>query len=71
MRWWVHVWTGGTGLGSMADDREGVRTMHVDSVTALRDVVTNLRADPTVRRFHYGPYDEMDTAGGPTHYACG
>lgn len=70
-RWWVHVWSGGLGIGSMADDRESVRQVHVDTVVALHDLITEVRADPTVRRWAYGPFDELDTAGAPTHCACG
>ena len=70
-RWWVHVWTGGLGVGSMADDREGVRQGHVDTVAALRDLIIGLRADPTVRRWTFGPFDELDKTGAPTHCRCG
>jgi len=69
--WWVHVWTGGLGVGSMADDREGVRQVHVDNVAALHDLITRLRADPTVRRWTFGPFDELDKTGAPTHCRCG
>jgi hypothetical protein len=70
-RWWVHVWTGGLGVGSLAADREGVRQVHLDDVAALRDLITQLRADPTVRRWRYVPYDELDKTGAPTHCRCG
>jgi len=70
-RWWVHVWTGGLGVGSMADDAEGVRQIHLDNVAALRDLITQLRADPTVRRWTFGPFDELDKTGEPTHCPCG
>jgi hypothetical protein len=70
-RWWVHVWTGGLGVGSMAADREDVRQVHVDSVAALRDLIMQLRADPTVRRWDFGPYDELDKTGAPAQCRCG
>jgi hypothetical protein len=70
-RWWVHIWSGGLGVGSMADDRERVRQVHVNTVVALHDLLTEVRADPTVRRWAYGPFDELDTAGAPAHCACG
>lgn len=69
--WWVHVWTGGLGVGSMAADREGVREVHLDSVAALRELITRLRADATVRRWRYGPYDVLDETDEPTHCRCG
>ncbi len=70
-RWWVHVWTGGLGVGSLAEDAEGVRQVHVDNVAALREVITGLRADPTVRRWTFGPFDELDKTDAPTHCRCG
>src|SRR2546430_762884 len=70
-RWWVHVWTGGLGVGSLAEDAEGVRQVHVDNVAALRDVITELRADPTVRRWTFGPFDELDKTDAPTRCRCG
>src|SRR5690242_907475 len=70
-RWWVHVWIGGLGVGSMAADHEDVRQVHLDSVIALRGLITELRADPTARRWRYGPYDELDKTGAPTHCGCG
>ena len=70
-RWWVHVWTGGLGVGSMAEDAEGVRQVHVDNVAALREVITGLRTDPNVRRWTFGPFDELDKTDAPTHCRCG
>src|SRR5437763_14156348 len=70
-RWWVYVWTGGLGVGSMAEDAEGVRQVHVDNVAALREVISELRTDSTVRRWTFGPFDELDKTDAPTRCRCG
>jgi hypothetical protein len=70
-RWWVHVWTGASALAALSDDREGVRQVHVHNVAALGGLSTRLRADPTVRRWTFGPFDELDKTGAPTHCRCG
>lgn len=55
----------------MVDDREDVRTLTLDTVAELRELIARLRADPTVRRYLFGPCDELDTTEEPTHCACG
>ena|SRR2546423_9133850 len=63
----------GTGLrtGEVAE-RAGVniQTLRYD-VAALRDVISGLRTDPTVRRWTFGPFDDLDKTDAPTHCRCG
>lgn len=71
VRWWVHVWYGGTGMGSMADDRPHTRSVHVDSRPELDALLGQLRAEPFMRRYRFGEFDHCDDPGADACDGCG